>query len=176
VGVGAVNLRLLFTLFQRDTGTQLTLVPYRGTAPTMQDLVAGQIDLSFNSADQLPLARAESIKAFAVTGDTRLVLAPDIPSFAELGLSARSYSGWYGLFAPRGTPAASSASSMKPPRWHWPIRWRELVSPISECEVFPPEQQTPETLAGLVKAGAEKWLSIIKELEMTKRFQHEVRL
>jgi tripartite-type tricarboxylate transporter receptor subunit TctC len=166
VGVGAVNLRLLSAFFQRATGTQLTLVPYRGTAATMQDLVAGQIDLSFNSTDQLPLVRAGSIKAYAVTDDVRLAVAPDIPTFAEMGLPALSYSGWYGLFAPKGTPkeivATLTAAVVE-----------ALADPAAQSrltdmgmQVFPRERQTPEALSALVKTGAEKWWPIIKELEI----------
>jgi len=70
----------------------------------MQDLVAGQTDFSFLAPDQLPLVRAGSIKAYAVTSDTRLARAPDIPTFREMGLPAISWSTWIGLFAPKGTP------------------------------------------------------------------------
>jgi len=80
------------------------LVPYRGVAPAVQDLVAGQIDLVFTSPDELPLVRAGNIKAYAVTSDTRLALAPDIPTFAEMGLPAIFWSAWGGMFAPRSTP------------------------------------------------------------------------
>ena len=89
-------------MFKKETGTQFGAVPYRGAAPAVQDLVAGQIDLLFAPADWLPLMRAGSIKAYAVTSDTRLARAPDIPTFAEMGLPAISSSGWYGLFAPKG--------------------------------------------------------------------------
>jgi tripartite-type tricarboxylate transporter receptor subunit TctC len=104
VGITSVGGRLLATVFQKETGTQVTLVPYRGTAPSVQDLLAHQIDILYANADQLPLMRAGSIKAYAVTSDTRLAVAPDIPTFAELGLPAVSYTPWWGLFAPRGTP------------------------------------------------------------------------
>src|SRR5262249_54779831 len=95
---------LLSASFQKETGTQFTLVPYRGTAPAMQDLVAGQIDLVFTTPEQLALVRAGIIKAYAVTSDTQLAVAPDIPTFGEMGLPALSYSSWFGLFAPRGSP------------------------------------------------------------------------
>ena len=71
---------------------------------SMQDLIASQIDLLFYSLDSLPLARSGSIKAYAVTGDTRSVLAPEIPTMVEMGLPAVSYSTWFGFFAPKGTP------------------------------------------------------------------------
>jgi len=69
-----------------------------------RNLLAGQIDLCFVTTEQLPLWRDGSINAYAVTSDTRLTIAPDIPTFAELGLPALSISGWSGLFAPKGTP------------------------------------------------------------------------
>src|SRR5258708_32570075 len=104
-GIVATSHRLITAFFQRETGTQFTLVPYRGVAPAIQDLVGGQIDLLFSTLDALPLVRAGSIKAYAATSDRRLALAPDIPIFAEMALPV-SFSGlgWYGLFAPKGTP------------------------------------------------------------------------
>jgi tripartite-type tricarboxylate transporter receptor subunit TctC len=164
VGVGVVNHRVLAAFFQKETETQLALVPYRGTAPTMQDLVAGQIDLSFNSTDQLALVRAGSIKAYAVTGDARMALAPDILTFAEMGLPALSYSGWFGFFAPKGTLKdvigklnAAAVEALADPAV------RSRLTDLG-MEVFPRERQTPEALGALVKADAEKWWPIIKEL------------
>jgi tripartite-type tricarboxylate transporter receptor subunit TctC len=103
-GIVASSLRLLAAFFEKETGTRFTIVPYRGGAPAVQDLVAGQIDFSFLSPGQLPLARSGTIKAYAVTGDRRLALAPEIPTFAEMGLPAVSWSNWGALFAPKGTP------------------------------------------------------------------------
>jgi tripartite-type tricarboxylate transporter receptor subunit TctC len=126
--------------------------------------VAGQIDLGFYLPFQLQLVRAASIKAYAVTGDTRLVLAPDIPTFAEMGLPALSLSAWIGLFAPRGTPTdivgklnAAAGDALTDPA----VRSR-LVDLGNE--IFPREQQTPEVLGAIVRADAEKWWPIIKEL------------
>jgi tripartite-type tricarboxylate transporter receptor subunit TctC len=125
--------------------------------------LAGQIDLSFGEPDQLPLARAGSIKAYAVTGDTRLAVAPDIPSFGELGLPALSLSNWYGLFAPKGTPRdiigklhAAAVEALADPA---------VLSRLVELGfgVFPREQQTPDALAALQKTDAGKWWPIIKE-------------
>jgi tripartite-type tricarboxylate transporter receptor subunit TctC len=112
---------------------------------------------------QLPLVRTGSIKAYAVTSDIRLALAPDIPTFAEMGLPTLSYSQWFGLFAPRGTPAevigklhvAAMVALANP------AARSQLVE--LGLEVFPRDQQTPEALGALVKAGAEKWWPIIKE-------------
>jgi tripartite-type tricarboxylate transporter receptor subunit TctC len=166
VAVVTVGGRFLATLFQKQTRTQFAFVPYRGTAPALQDLVAGQIDLLFYDVPftTMPLVRAGGIKAYAVTSDARLAVAPDIPTFAEMGLPSLTYSEWVGFFAPRGTPrdiigklnAAAMAVLADPS-----VRSRFLD--FGE-EIFPREQQTPEALDALVKADAEKWWPIIKEL------------
>jgi tripartite-type tricarboxylate transporter receptor subunit TctC len=163
VGIAAVAGRLLAAYFQKETETQFALVPYRGVAPAMQDLVAGQIDLAIANPDQLPLMRAGSIKAYAVTSNTRIDSAPDIPTFADIGLLALSYSGWFGLFAPRGTPRdittklnAATVEALADPAVQSRLAGLGLES-------FPREQQTPEALGSLQRADADKWWPIIKE-------------
>jgi tripartite-type tricarboxylate transporter receptor subunit TctC len=163
-GVGSVGLRLSTVFFQRESGTQFTLVPYRGVAPAMQDLLAGQIDMLFTGPDQLPVMRAASIKAYAVTSDKRMAAAPDIPTFREMGLLTLSYTSWGRLFAPKGTPRdiidklnAAAVEAVADPAVR--SRFADLG-----FEIFPRAQQTPEALASLAKVGAEKWLPIIKEL------------
>jgi tripartite-type tricarboxylate transporter receptor subunit TctC len=126
-GIASSSYNLGTTLFQKETGTKFALVPYRGTAPAMQDLVGGQIDMLFNAPNQLPLVRAGSITAYAVTSERRLALAPDIPTFAEMGLPALSRTGWWGLFAPRDTPSDMGGSMPRPSR-HWLIQRSDLVS------------------------------------------------
>jgi tripartite-type tricarboxylate transporter receptor subunit TctC len=130
----------------------------------MQDLVAGQIDVAFANQDQLPQMRAGSVKAFAVTSEMRLAAAPDIPTFAERGLPAVSYSAWDGLFAPKGTPKdiigrlnAAAVEALADPA----VRSRLIDLGY---DIFPREKQTPEALGALVKADAAKWWPIIKEL------------
>jgi len=161
---GAVSVRLMTALFQKKTGTQFALIPYRGGAPAIQDLVAGQIDLAFFTPDQLPLMRAGSIKAYAVTSDTRFALAPDIPTFAEMGLPALSWSGWFALFAPKGTPtdiigklSTAVVEALADPG---------VQSRLADLgyQIFPREQQTPEALGALQKSVIEKWWPIINAL------------
>jgi tripartite-type tricarboxylate transporter receptor subunit TctC len=164
-GVYAVASRITFASFQKETATRFTLVPYRGTAPAIQDLMAGQIDMLIDLPAQLPLVRAGNIKAYAVTSDTRLALAPDIPTVGETGLPAlSSFTGWNGLFAPRGTPKdiitklnAVAVEALADPA----VRSRLVELGF---EVFPHERQTPESLRAMVRADAEKWWPIIKEL------------
>jgi tripartite-type tricarboxylate transporter receptor subunit TctC len=167
-GVANVSYRLLIALFQKETGTQFTLVPYRGSAPEMQDLIAGQIDFSLDTPVQLPLARGGIIKAYAVTSETRLAMAADIPTFAEMGLPTLTFSGWGGLFAPKGTPKdiigkldAAAVEALADPV----VRSR-LVD--FGYEVFPRERQTPDALDALVKSDAENRLSSSWELRRSE--------
>jgi tripartite-type tricarboxylate transporter receptor subunit TctC len=161
-GIGSSTARLIATFFQKETDTQFTLVPYRTANTAMQDLVAGQIELVFTTPDRLRLMQAGSIKAYAVTSDGRLPMAPDMPTFAEIGLPALSFSGWYGIFAPKGTPGdiigrlhRTVVEAMDDPA---------LRAPLVDLgfEVFPRERQTPEVLSTLQKADIEKWWPIIK--------------
>ena len=161
--IQVVSSRLLMAFFQKEIGTQFTLVPYRGNAPAMQDLMAGHIDLAFAGGDSLPLMQAGNIKAYAVASDTRTAIAPDIPTFAEMGLPTVSYSEWYGLFAPRRTPGniigklnTAAVEALADPA---------VRSRLGELgmEIFSRERQTPEALAALVRTDAEKWWPIMKE-------------
>ena len=138
-------------------------MPYRGAAPAIQDLVAGQIDLAINDpVVTLPQVRAGTIRAYGVTTKTRLVSAPDIPTLDEAGLPGFDISQWHGLWVPKGTPknitAKLNAAVMD-----------ALAAPTMRArladggkEIFPPDQQTPEALRRLQKAEIEKWWPIIK--------------
>jgi tripartite-type tricarboxylate transporter receptor subunit TctC len=163
-GVGALGPRMVATFFQKETGTQFTLVPYRGGSQAFADLVAGHIDLLFNAPDALSLIGAASIKAYAVSTDVRLTQAPTISTFAEMGLPTLSFSSWFGLFAPKGTSKAiigklnaAVVEALGDPSAR--SRLAELG-----LEIFPRDQQTPEALGAMQRADAEKWWPIIKEL------------
>jgi tripartite-type tricarboxylate transporter receptor subunit TctC len=162
-GFASVTFQVINLFFQKASGTRIALIPYRGSAPGMQDLVAGQTDLYFTTPVELPLVRAGSVKAYAVTSDMRLALAPDIPTFAELGLPSLSFSNWYGLFAPKGTPReivakldAAAVDALADPAV------RSRLADLG-YEVFPRERQTPEALGAMQKADAGKWWPIIRE-------------
>jgi tripartite-type tricarboxylate transporter receptor subunit TctC len=150
-------------LFQKETGTRFAFVPYRGGGPAMQDLVAGRIDLMIiQAAVALPQVRAGAVKAYAVTASSRFAAAPEIPSVDELGLAGIHISGWFALFAPKGTPAAivsklnaAVVEALADPN----VRAR--LENLGQ-EIFPREQQTPAALAAYHKAEIERWWPIIK--------------
>jgi len=92
-------------LFKMMTGTQITAIYYKGTAPAMTDLIAGHIPLMFvSNISALPQVKSGKLKALAVTGAQRTALAPDIPTMAESGLAGYEVYGWYGFAAPARTP------------------------------------------------------------------------
>ena len=160
-GVGAAG-HVHGVHFQKVTGTRFRFVPYRGIAPTMQDLVAGQIDMMITSSiDVLPQVRAGTIKAYAVPNDRRLAILPEVPTVDEAGLPGFYTQMWHALWAPAGTPqdviARINAAVME-----------ALVDPAAQkrladigLDVPPPEQQTPVALSAYHLAEIEKWWPII---------------
>ena len=103
-GVGSTS-HLCSLLLLASIGTPVTLIPYRGNALVMNDLMAGNVDLgcdqTTNNAEQI---RAGSVRAYAITTPARAPALPDVPTTAEAGLPAMRMSGWNMLFAPAGTP------------------------------------------------------------------------
>ena len=149
--------------FQKATGTRYTFVPYRGLAPAMQDLLAGQVDMMIDvPTSSLPQVRAGTIKAFAVAAKSRLAGAPEIPTVDEAGLPGFYAPVWYALWAPKATPREVIArlnAALVEALADTTVRTR--LAEIGQ-EVVPREQQTPEALRELQKADIEKWWPIIK--------------
>ena len=149
--------------FQDKIGTRLQFVPYRGGAPAMQDLVAGQIDLFCAEASQtLPFLRSGTMKAFAVMSKERWPAAPQVPTMDEVGAPGLTISFWNGMWAAKGTPKevvakldAAVVDALADPA----VRQRltELGHVIATRE-----QQTSAALAAFHKAEIEKWWPLIK--------------
>ncbi len=161
-GLGGYS-HLAGLFFQKQTGTRFQFVSYRGGAQSMQDLVAGQIDLMIDqAANALPQVRGGNIKAYAVASKSRLAEAPDIPTADEAGMPGFHFSHWYAFFAPKGTPkpAIDTLNAAIVKALADPMVRRRLVD--LGLEIFPREQQTPEALAAYHKADIERWWPIIK--------------
>jgi len=149
--------------FQQATGTQFTFVPYRGGAPAVQDLIAGQVDIMFDQgANALGQVRNGAIKAYAVLTKERWSALPDVPSIDEAGVTSLYVSYWHGLWAPKGTPKdiiAKLNGAVVNAMADAGVRQR--FADIGQA-VWPREQQTPEALAAHHKAETEKWWPIIR--------------
>jgi tripartite-type tricarboxylate transporter receptor subunit TctC len=101
---------LAIELLKRDAGLDTLVVPYKGTAPALTDLVSGQIQLLADPMlSSLPLARSGKIKALGLTSLKRAIAAPEIPTVEESGVKGFEFVSWYGLWGPRNLPADVSA-------------------------------------------------------------------
>ena len=162
-GVGATG-HLAGISFQKETGTKFQFVPYRGNAPAMQDLLAGQIDFMIEPASNFKsLVAAGSVKPFAVTGRTRLPSSPDIPTADEAGLPGFVASLWYGLWVPKDTPKdiiarlnATLVQMLADPGGEAAPR-RNSASRSRR-----PTSNRPKRLRAFQKAETERWWPIIK--------------
>ena len=149
--------------FESVTGIKLQFVPYRGTAPAMTDLVAGQIEMiidqTSNSINQI---RAGTIRAYAVTDEKRLETASGIPTTDEAGLPGFHMSLWSGFWVPKGTPKdivaklnAAAVEAMNYPAVRAKFENLGLVMP-------PKDQLTPEALGAFQRSEIAKWWPMLK--------------
>jgi tripartite-type tricarboxylate transporter receptor subunit TctC len=149
--------------FENVTGIQLQYVPYRGTAPAMNDLVAGQIDLIVDqTSNSIGQVRAGNIRAYAVTADKRVGSAPDVPTTDEAGLPGFHMTLWSGLWVPKDTPNdivaklnAAAVDALNDPAVRKQLENLGLQMP-------PKDQLTPEALGAWQKAEIAKWWPMIK--------------
>ena len=150
-------------LMEKQTGTKVNYIPYRGAGPAMTDLISGQVDLLVvQAAVSLPQLRAGTIKSIVNLSPKRSPSLPDIPTSDEGGAPGLYMSGWFGFFAPKNTPKdivtklnAAMVAALADPAIK--ARFGDLGLDIASRE-----QQSPEGLAAFHKAEIEKWWPIIK--------------
>jgi tripartite-type tricarboxylate transporter receptor subunit TctC len=149
--------------FEKVTGIKLQYVPYRGTAPAMTDLVAGQIDVIVDqTSNSIAQVRAGTIRAYAVTDGKRVEQASDIPTTDEAGLPGFHMTLWSGLWVPKGTPKeviaklnAAAVDALNDPGVRKQLENLGLQLP-------PTSQLAPEALGAWQKAEIAKWWPMIK--------------
>jgi tripartite-type tricarboxylate transporter receptor subunit TctC len=161
-GVGSAS-HFSGVYFQNLIKAQFNFVPYRGTGPALQDLVAGQIDMIVDQvSNAITQVQAGKIRAYAIADTKRLANAPEVPTADEAGLPGFQISLWNGLWVPKGTPAeivaklnAAVLDALNDPGV------RKRLADVG-LEIPPPERLTPQALGAYQKAEMEKWWPIIK--------------
>jgi tripartite-type tricarboxylate transporter receptor subunit TctC len=150
-------------LLQNTLGIHWQMVPYRSAGLSMQDLIAGQIDILLDTpAVSLPQVSAGTIKAYAVTAKSRVAVAPDIPTVDEAGLPGFYFSFWHAIWVPKGTPKPIIAKLNEAVvNALADANVRKRLTDIAQ-DIYPRDQLTPEALAAFHRAEADKWWPIIK--------------
>jgi len=162
-GLGAAS-HLCGLLFMSAIETDLTTVPFKGTADAMNALLGKQVDLlcdqTTNTTGQI---KANSVKAYAVTSSARVPTLPGLPTAAEAGLPGFQVGVWHGIYAPKGTPkaaidrlvAALQAGAKDP----------DFVRRMSDlgASIYPADTMTPAAHAALLKSEIDKWGPIIRK-------------
>jgi tripartite-type tricarboxylate transporter receptor subunit TctC len=162
-GVGS-QLHLTMEVLKRRLNLPLTHVPYRGTTQAVPDLLSGQIPLMVSNLPvALPLIQNNQVNAVAVTTAARSPLAPQIPTLAEQGLAGVDVASWYGLFAPRATPApvqeairAAAAAALRAPQAAEALRAQGMTLSEEAGDVF----------AARIRRETAEWAEIIRALDI----------
>lgn len=161
-GLGTPS-HIMAVYFGTATGAPIEPIHYKGSAPAMQDLIAGHISLGFEqAANAIPQMRAGKIRPYAVTAKSRLAAAPEIPTVDEAGLPGFYMSIWHAYWVPKATPRAvvdrlnaAIVESLADPDV------RKRLADLGQ-EIPPREQQTPEALRMWHKAEIDKWWPLIR--------------
>ena len=148
-------------LFRLQAGIDIVIVQYKGGGPALTDTIAGQVHMNIGSAVQnIPHVRSGKLRALGVGGKSRLAALPEVPTFAEGGLSGAEATNWWGMVAPAGTPAAALERLQK-----------EIAAVVESPEMqkrFQLEgaeglRMTPREFGALIAADTAKWTRVVKE-------------
>jgi tripartite-type tricarboxylate transporter receptor subunit TctC len=161
-GLGAVS-QLCGMLFERALDVKLTAVPFQGTAPAMNALLGGQVDILCDQTTQtIPQIKAGTVKFYGVTTKDRIKALPDAPTLSEQGLKDFEVVVWHGIYAPKGTPKpilermnGAVRAALKDP---------DVVRRMTDlgAEIAPDSKLSPEGLQTWLKSEIDKWGPIIR--------------
>jgi len=161
-GLGAVS-QLCGMLFQKMLETELTSIPYQGTAPALNALLGGQVDILCDQTTQtLPHIRAGTVKLYGVTTKERIKSLPDTPTLDESGLKGFEVKVWHGLYAPKGTPSAAIDKLDEALRVA--LKDPNVAARLAELggDIVPEAKQTPDGLRTWLRPEIEKWGALIR--------------
>jgi len=158
-GVGSSN-HLAGALFNIEAGVDVVHIPYKGASPAVIDLMAGQVQLSFQTLPSVgPNVRAKRLKPLAITSKKRSAAFPDVPSAPEAGLPGFEVSAWYSLLVPAGTPRAIvdrlNAETLKA------LKQKDVIERL-QVEGAEAAGTTPEEFGEFMRAETAKWGRVVK--------------
>ena len=163
-GSGAWN-HLFFELFNANAGVQIVHVPYKGIAPAVVDLLAGQVQLAMSAfPTALPHIRSGKLRALGVTSAKRSGLLPDVPTIGESGLPGYEAAGWFGVLSPAGTPAA--VVSKLNAEINRILQLPEVKASLAN-DGAEPAGGTPAQMTESARAESAKWSKLVKSAQMT---------
>jgi tripartite-type tricarboxylate transporter receptor subunit TctC len=160
-GNGASS-HLAGVMFEASTGAQLLHVPYKGTGPALNDLLGGQVNLSFTDVlTAAPHVKAGKLRAIAVTTPARSRALPDVPTVAEQGVPGFDVSVFFGIVAPAATPEPVIARLNK--AFRAALAAPDVRETLARQGLELAEDASPQRLAAFMKAEAERWAAIVKK-------------
>ncbi len=147
-------------LFKQQTKTFITHIPYRGAGPALQDLISGNVDMMFDGlGSSAAHIKGGRIKALMVSGNKRNPAFPDVPCAAELGLPDYTVTTWYGLWAPKGTPADAQARIVEEVRRAAATDELKAIWASNGAEFG---NLTPQQFGSFVSAEVKRWATVVK--------------
>jgi tripartite-type tricarboxylate transporter receptor subunit TctC len=161
-GLGAVS-QLCGMLFQKMIGVELNTIPFQGTAPAMNALLGGQVDILCDQTTQtLQHIKSGNVKLYGVTTRERIKSLPNTPTLDESGLKGFEVKVWHGIYAPKGTPPA--AITLFGNALRGALKDPTVMARMTElgADIVPEAKQTPEGLKSWLGPEIEKWGALIK--------------
>lgn len=164
-GGSGTSVQLAGELFKLSTKIEMTHVPYKGSAPAMLDLIAGRIDMMFDTATScLPYVKNGQVRAIGTAAAQRLPMIPDVPTFAEQGIQDFDVPAWYGFVAPAGTP--QDAVQWINTQVDAILKDPAVVAQLNGLGAVP-VGGTPQQMGEFMKAQSARWSRVIKDSHLT---------